>query len=94
MEQLTGHEGRRAKRQKGKKADLEFDKKLMEGDEPKIKIVDPKISEKTFYTKHLWQNQEASARFTIRSYTKDKVKGKVKVLSTRGGVLEKGIVLD
>jgi len=73
---------------------LEFDKKLTEGEEPKLKIVDPKTSDKAFYTKHLWQNQEATASFTIRVYTKDKIKGKVKVLSTRGGVLEREIVLD
>ncbi|MFA6126529.1 MAG: M14 family metallopeptidase [Bacteroidales bacterium] len=73
---------------------LDFDKKLLEGDQPKIKIVDPKTSDKIRYTNHLWQNQEASATFTIRSYTKDAVKGKVKVLSTRGGVLEKEIRLE
>jgi hypothetical protein len=73
---------------------LDFDKKLLEGDEPKIRIVDPKTADKARYTGHLWQNQEASATFTIRSYTKDKITGKVKVLSTRGGVLEKEIVLN
>jgi len=73
---------------------LDFDKKLLEGDQPKIKIVDPKTSDKTRYADHLWQNQEATATFTIRSYTRDKIKGKVKVLSTRGGVLEKEITLE
>lgn len=73
---------------------LDFDKKLMEGDKPDIKIVDPKTTDKTCYASHLWQNQEASASFTIRSYTKDKLKGKVKVLSTRGGVLEKELTLE
>jgi len=73
---------------------LDFDKKLIEGDQPKIKIVDPKISDKTRYTDHLWQNQEASSTFTIRSFSKDKIKGKIKVLSTRGGVLEKELTLE
>ena len=73
---------------------LDFDKKLLEGDEPKIKIVDPKTSDKTRYAGHLWQNQSAAATFTIRSYTRDKIKGKVKILSTRGGVLEKEITLE
>jgi hypothetical protein len=75
-------------------AELDFDKKLLEGDQPKIKIVDPKSSDKTRYTKHLWQNEEASATFIVRCYTKDKIKGKVKVLSTRGGVLEKELLLE
>ncbi|MCX6226106.1 MAG: M14 family metallopeptidase [Bacteroidia bacterium] len=73
---------------------LDFDKKLIEGDQPKIRIVDPKTSDKTRYSDHLWQNQEASAAFTIRTYSRDKIKGKVKVLSTRGGVLEKEIILE
>jgi hypothetical protein len=73
---------------------LDFDKKLIEGDQPKIKIVNPKTSDKTRYAGHLWQNQQASATFTIRSYTRDKIKGKVKVLSTRGGILEKEIILE
>lgn len=73
---------------------LDFDKKLTEGDQPKVRVVNPKTSDKTRYAKHLWQNQEAGAAFTVRSYTKDKIKGKVKVLSTRGGVLEKEIVLE
>jgi hypothetical protein len=73
---------------------LDFDKKLLEGDDPKIKIVDPKTSDKTRYAGHLWQNQEAGAAFTVRVYSKDPVKGKVKVLSTRGGVIEQEIVLE
>jgi hypothetical protein len=73
---------------------LDFDKKLLEGDQPKIKIVDPKTSDKTRYAGHLWQNQEAGATFTVRVFSQEPVKGKVKVLSTRGGVLEKEIVLE
>ncbi len=76
------------------RAVLDFDKKLLEGDEPKIKIVDPKSFDKSRYAPHLWQNQSASATFTVRAYTKDQIKGKVKVLSTRGGVLEKEIILE
>lgn len=73
---------------------LDFDEKLFEGDQPKIKIVDPKSSDKARYTNHLWQNQEASAIFTVRTYATGQIKGKVKVLSTRGGILEKEITLE
>jgi hypothetical protein len=66
----------------------------LEGDQPKIRIVDPKTSDKTRYAGHLWQNQTASATFTVRTSKIDKIKGKVKILSTRGGVLEKEITLE
>lgn len=73
---------------------LDFDKKLIEGDQPKIRIINPKTADKTRYAGHLWQNQQASASFTVRMHTGEKITGKVKVLSTRGGVLEKEIVLE
>ncbi len=73
---------------------LDFDKKLLEGDTKKLRIIDPKTRDKARYAKHLWQNQEASASFTVRVKSGEPVKGKVKVLSTRGGVLEKEISLE
>ena len=73
---------------------LEFDKKITEGDTPKIKIVDPKTHDKVRYFDHLWQNQSQTATFTIRTYTKDPVKTTVKMLSTRGGVLVKEVTLE
>ncbi len=72
---------------------LDFDKKLTEGDSPKVKIIDPSTRDKVRYSDHLWQNETASATFTIRAYTTDPVKATVKVLSTRGGVLEKELTL-
>ena len=87
-------EAQRVKIVQEDQAVLDFDKKLLEGDQPKIRIVDPKTFDKTRYAGHLWQNQIASATFTVRTSKIDKIKGKVKILSTRGGVLEKEITLE
>jgi hypothetical protein len=73
---------------------LEFDKKLTSGDQPKIKIIDPKSQDKERYFDHLWQNQVQTATFTVRTYSPDKIPVKVKVLSTRGGVLEKEMTIE
>jgi len=88
------HIAQRVKIVQPDQAILDFDKKLLDCDQPKIKIINPKTKDKTCYAEHLWQNQDASASFTIRSYARDKVTGKVKVLSTRGGVLVKEVILE
>jgi hypothetical protein len=76
------------------RAILDFDKKLLEGDDARLRIINPRTRDKTRYCGHLGQNKSASATFTVRVKKGDPVKGKVKVLSTRGGVLEREVTLE
>ncbi len=72
---------------------LEFDRKLTEGQNPKVKIITPLTRDKTHYHEHLWKNETRSGTFVVRLYEDGPVEAALKVLSTRGGVLEEKVTL-
>lgn len=73
---------------------LEFDEELTEGgDEAKVKIVSPSLYDKTIYLGYTDPGVSKEATFEVRLNGVDGAKGKLKVLSTRGGYIEKEVVL-
>jgi len=75
------------------RVELEFDRKLLDDKELKVKILTPKTRDKTIYFEHLWQNDLREGEFVVRVYGNEPIKGEIKVLSTRGGVVIKEISL-
>ena len=73
---------------------LDFDKDLTKGRNPTIKIIEPATYDKTIYAGYTDAGASGSATFQVRVYGGEAVEGKVKVLSTRGGLLEKEIRLE
>ena len=74
-------------------AALEFDGELTRGDEPTVEIVQPAGRDQTVYSGRTEAGGSNSATFRIRVRGDDPVEGTVRVLSTRGGVLEAGFTL-
>jgi len=72
---------------------LEFDGELTRGDEPTVEIVQPTERDQTVYSGRTEAGGSNSATFRIRVRGDDPVEGTVRVLSTRGGVLEAGFTL-
>jgi hypothetical protein len=70
------------------RAMLEFDGDLTRGDEPTVEIVDPAYNDKTFYAGRTEGESTNRAVFRVQVRGTDPVTGSVRVLSTRGGVLE------
>ena len=71
---------------------LQFDGKLMKGGEKaQLQIVSPDLTDKTIYLDRTLSGESKEATFEIKLNGIDGAKGKVKVLSTRGGYIEKEI---
>jgi len=73
------------------RAELVFDRALTRGESPGVRIIDPATRDKTVRAGWTEPGETKSVTFRVRRYGNAKVKGKVRVLSTRGGVLEKEI---
>jgi hypothetical protein len=67
---------------------LEFDRALTRGDEPQVEILDPTGRDMRAYAGRTEAGASNSATFTVQLRGDDEIEGTVKVLSTRGGVLE------
>jgi hypothetical protein len=72
---------------------LEIDGKLLRGENASVKIVDPKTTDKTIYAGYTDAGESKSANFRVRVNQGEKVEAKVKLLSTRGGYLERTITI-
>lgn len=73
---------------------LEFDKELTKGFENAIvQITSPELYEKTIYTGYTDAGETKTASFTVKVNQKEPVKAKLKLLSTRGGYVEREITL-
>ena len=72
---------------------LEFDKELVKPRFPEVRIISPSTFDKTIRAGYTDAGESKSIRFDVRLYGIDGAKGKVRVLSTRGGLLEAPITL-
>jgi hypothetical protein len=72
---------------------LEFDDKLIKGKSAKLKIVDPLTFDKTVRTGYTEPGETKKISFKVAAYIPEEIEGKIKVLSTRGGLIEKSILL-
>lgn len=73
---------------------LEFDKELMKGFEnAKVQITGPELYDKTIYAGYTDAGESKESVFKVKVNHNEPVKGKVKLLSTRGGYAEKEITL-
>ncbi|MDT8415291.1 MAG: M14 family metallopeptidase [Flavobacteriaceae bacterium] len=73
---------------------LSFDKKLTKGgDTAKVQIANPATFDKTIYLGYTQPGEQKTASFTVKLNGISGAKGKLKVLSTRGGYIEKEITL-
>ncbi|RMH19662.1 MAG: peptidase [Gemmatimonadetes bacterium] len=70
------------------RAVLDFAPELTRGEAPRISIVGPPYSDKTGYAGWTEPGQENAFTFRVRVDGEEPVEGAVRVLSTRGGVLE------
>ena len=74
---------------------LDFEKDLLKGfDEASVIIKEPTTHDKTIFAGYAEPGQTKSAIFRVKVNKKESVKGKLKLLSTRGGYIEKEIVFD
>ena len=72
---------------------LEFDEALIKGRAAKVKIIDPPTFDKTIYAGYTEPDETKEVTFKVVSYVREDIEGKVRVLSTRGGLIEKSILL-
>jgi hypothetical protein len=73
---------------------LEFDKELTKGFEnAKVQITTPELYEKTIYSGYTEAGETKEAVFKVKVNQKEPVKGKLKLMSTRGGYLEREFTL-
>jgi hypothetical protein len=73
---------------------LEFDKELTKGYEnARVQIITPELHEKTIYADYTDPGHTKTVTFRVRVNDLKSVKGKVKILSTRGGYQEREITL-
>lgn len=72
---------------------LEFDGALTRGDEPQVEILDLTGRDRAIYVGRTEAGASNSATFRVQLRGDEAVEGKVKVLSTRGGVLEASFTL-
>ena len=71
---------------------LQFNGELLKGgDEAKLKIVSPTLADKTIYLDRTLPGETKEAVFEIELNGIEGAKGKVKVLSTRGGFIERDL---
>ncbi len=73
---------------------LQFDGDLTKGNEDaKVKIITPSLYDKTIYAGYTDAGETKKAKFEVELNGVDGAKAKLKILSTRGGYIEKEIVL-
>ncbi len=73
---------------------LDFDKELTKGYEnAKVKIISPELFEKTIYSGYTEVGEKKTATFKVKVEGNEEVKGKIKLSSTRGGLLEREFTL-
>lgn len=73
---------------------LDFDKELTKGFEnAKVQITTPDLYEKTIYAGYTEAGETKEAVFKVKVNQKEPVKGKLKLLSTRGGYIEREFTL-
>jgi hypothetical protein len=70
---------------------LELDSALTRGDRPRVRIVSPSVRDKNVYLGWTAPGESKHAALTVRTYGPDPVRGKVRVLSTRGGASEREV---
>lgn len=76
------------------RVELEFDEELTKGyEDAKVRIVTPSLYDKTIYAGYTKAGESKKATFEIELNGIEGAKGKVKILSTRGGYVEREIVL-
>jgi hypothetical protein len=73
---------------------LEFEKALTKGNEEAIvQVISPSLYDKTIYTGYTDAGEKKTASFIVKVNQKEVVKAKLKLLSTRGGYVEKEITI-
>jgi hypothetical protein len=73
---------------------LDFDKELTKGYEnAKVKITSPDLFEKTIYAGYTGVGEKNQASFKVKVAGNEVVKGKIKLSSTRGGMIEREFTL-
>lgn len=73
---------------------LQFDSKLTKGGkDAQVQIVTPSLSDKTLYMDRTLPGETKEAQFEVKFNKLNGAKAKVKVLSTRGGYIEKEITI-
>lgn len=73
---------------------LDFDKELTKGYEnAKVKITSPDLFEKTIYAGYTGLGEKKQASFKVKVAGNEEVKGKIKLSSTRGGMIEREFTL-
>jgi len=72
---------------------LQFDSTLVEGPEPTVRMVVPETHEKTIEAGWTGPGERKSVQFEVRTYGVPGVEGDVRVLSTRGGLVELPLLL-
>lgn len=73
---------------------LEFDKDLTKGyEDAKVQIISPELYDKTIYADYTAPGDTKTVTFKVKLNDIKSVKGKVKLLSTRGGYQEKEITI-
>ncbi len=75
------------------RAQLRFDEELTEGTSPRVRIIDPGTRDKARYEGWTQPGETKRTTFRVRTYGNEPVTADVRVLSTRGGVLEREITL-
>ena len=74
---------------------LEFDKELTKGHENAIvQITMPELYNKTIFAGYTEPGETKQAEFKVKVSQMDPVKAKLKILSTRGGYLEREIIFE
>lgn len=76
------------------RARLQFSDSLTSGRDARVEIIEPATRDKTQYAGWTEPGQTQRVTFRVRVRGSEAVEGKVRVLSTRGGVLEREISLD
>lgn len=73
---------------------LEFDKELTKGyEDAKVQIVTPALYDKTIYAGYTEAGETKSAKFVVKINQSEPIKAKVKLMSTRGGFVEREITI-
>ena len=75
------------------RAQLAFDDELTKGATPRVRVVEPAVRDKTRYAGWTEPGESKTTTFQVRVGGRDAVTATVRVLSTRGGVLEREITL-
>lgn len=76
------------------RARLQFSDSLTSGRDARVEIIEPSTRDKTQYAGWTEPGRTQNVTFRVRVRGSEPVEGKVRVLSTRGGVLEREISLD